>query len=102
MINALSSGLGQQFSNDYFGLFVFAFAELMMPNMPARIDKIKSRPRIVIESPPDRKIIVDGDRIINHPVLYGPANVLDALFKFELGRLHADDNQTLVLVFRGP
>ena len=40
MIDALGSIVGEQLLNNYFRLLVFAFAELMMPNMPARVDKI--------------------------------------------------------------
>src|SRR5580658_358188 len=102
MINALCSGLGEQLSKDCFRLLVITFAKLMMPNMPARIDKVERWPIFVIEGAPDRKVIIDDDRIINYPVLYGPANIVDALFKFKLRRLDSDDNQSLVLVFRGP
>lgn len=38
MTDALGSCVDQQFLNDRFRLVVFAFAELMMPNMPARVD----------------------------------------------------------------
>ena len=46
------SGLGQQLLNNPFRLFVFALAELMMSNMPLRIDEIEGRPILVLESTP--------------------------------------------------
>ena len=101
MTDALGPRLGQQLLNDNLRPFVFTFAELMMPNMPLRVDKVQGWPILVLEGVPDRKVIIDGDRVFDHSVFYGPANVVDALFKFELGCLHADDNQSLALVVRG-
>src|SRR5215212_11023226 len=37
---AANSGLGQQLLDNHFRLLVFAFAEVMMSNMPLRIDEI--------------------------------------------------------------
>jgi hypothetical protein len=39
MTDAADSGLGQQLLNNHLRLFVFALAELMMSNMPPRIDE---------------------------------------------------------------
>jgi hypothetical protein len=63
MTEAPDSGLGQQLLNNHFRLFVFALAELMMSNIPLRIDEIEDRPTFVLESTPYRMVIIDRDRI---------------------------------------
>ena len=88
--------------NDPFRLFVFTLAELMMPNASLRIDDIKGRPIFVLESTPYRKVAIDRDRIIDPHLLRGSANVVDVLLEWELRRVHADHDQTLILVFLGP
>src|SRR5712691_2336466 len=102
MTDAADSGLGQQLLNDHFRLFVFALAELMMSNMPLRIDEIEGRPILVVESTPYRMVAIDRDRIIDPHVLRGPANVIDVFLEFELRRVYADHHQSSILVFLGP
>src|SRR5262249_29677844 len=41
-------------------------------------------------------------RIIDPHVLDGPADVVEVLLEFELGRVHADHDQSLVFIFLGP
>ena len=102
MTDAADSGLGQQLLNDPFRLFVFALAEMMMANMPLRIDEIERRPILVLESTPYRIVVIDRDRIVDLHVLRGSANVIDVFLEFELRRVHADHHQSLILVFLGP
>ncbi len=100
--DAADSRLGQQLLNNHFRLFVFALAEVMMSNTPLRIDEIEGRPIVVRESPPDRIVVIDRDRILDPHVLRGPANVLDVVLKCELRRVHADHDQSVIPVFLGP
>src|SRR6266536_1014693 len=102
MTDAADSGLGQQLLNNHFGLFVVALAELMMSNVPLRVDEVEGRPIVVVESMPYRMVVVDRDRIIDSHVLRGSANVTDVLLKCELRRVHADHYQSVILVFLGP
>src|SRR5438093_7261188 len=102
MTDAADSGPGQQLLNDLFGLFVFALAEMMMANAPLRIDEIESRPIFVLESTPYRIVVIDRDWIINLHVLRGSANVIDVFLECELGSVHTDHHQNLILVFLGP
>src|SRR5829696_6502719 len=102
MTAAVDSGLGKQLLDDHFRLFVFALAEMMMSNMPLRINEIEGRPIPVVESTPYRIVVIDRDRIIDPHVLRGSANVIDVSLKGELRRVHADNHQPLILVFLGP
>ena len=74
----------------------------MIANMPLRIDEIEGRPIVVIESMPDRIVVIDRDRILDPHVLGGPANVLEVVLKGELRRVHADHHHSVILVFLGP
>src|SRR5882672_9700700 len=102
MTEPAGSRLGQQLLNNLFRLFVFALAELMMSNMPLRIDEIEGRPILVPESTPYRMVAIDRDRIIDPHVLRGSANVIDVSLELELRRMHADHHQPLIPVFLGP
>src|SRR5215213_5927405 len=102
MSAAVDSGLGQQLLNSHLRLFVFALAEMMMSNMPLRIDEIEGRPIPVVEGTPYRIIVIDRDWIIDPHVLRGSANVIDVSLECKLRRVHADDHQSLILVFLGP
>jgi hypothetical protein len=65
MTDGADSSLGQQLLNHPLRDFVLAFAELMMPNTPLRINEIEGRPIFVFESAPYSKIAVDRDGIID-------------------------------------
>src|SRR6266851_9408037 len=65
MSEAADAGLGQQLLKNHFRLFVGALAELMIANTPLRIDEIEGRPIVVIESTPDRIVVIDCDRILD-------------------------------------
>src|SRR5215831_223798 len=86
--------LGQQPLNDPFRHLVFTFAEVMVTDPSLRIDDI--------EGGPDRIVAIDRDRITDPHVLGCAADVVDVLFKWELGGVHTDHDQPLVLVLFGP
>ena len=67
-----------------------------------RIDEIEGRPILVVEGPPYRIVVIDRDRIIDSHLLRGSAHVLDVFLKCELRRVHADHDESLILVFLGP
>src|SRR5262249_24872269 len=90
LTDAVDSGCGQQSLKNHFGLFVLALAELMMANMPLRIDEIERRPIVVVEGAPDRIVAIDRDRIIDPQVLRGVANVIDVSFESELRRVYTN------------
>src|SRR5258707_169071 len=51
---------------------------------------------------PDRPVVVDGDRVRDASLLCGPSNVIDILLERKFRCVHADDDQPLFLVPRGP
>src|SRR5580704_3300534 len=74
----------------------------MMSNMPLRIDEIEGRPIVVFEGTPYGQIAVDHDRIADPHVLRSSLDVSDVLLEIELGRMHPDYHQPLILVLLGP
>ena len=74
----------------------------MVADTPLRVDKIDRRPVPVVERPPDGVLAVDRHRVVDAQVLDRVANVVDVLLEFELGRVHADHDEALALVFLGP
>ncbi len=65
MADVAVSGPGQQLLNDNSRLFIFAFTELMMSNMPSRIDEVEGRPILVVECASYSVMIIDGNRVID-------------------------------------
>src|SRR5882724_3989981 len=74
MADVPCAGLGQQLLDDFLRLLIPALAELMMSDMPLRIDKIEGRPILIAESTPYRTVVVDRERIIDPHVLCCPPN----------------------------
>src|SRR5262245_23413602 len=99
---AAGAGLLQQFLNEFFGLLVLAFAEMMMARAPLRVDEIERRPILVLEAAPYGIVVVDGDRKSQSHRLCGLAHVIEVFLEAELGRVYADHHQSLILVFLGP
>src|SRR5205085_5132893 len=102
LTDTTDSGLSQQLLDNLFRLFVIALAELMMPNAPLRIYEIEGGPILVLESAPDRVVVIHRDRINDPHLLHCPADVIDIFLEWELGRVHADHRQPLTLVLLGP
>src|SRR5262249_16072076 len=74
----------------------------VMSQTPLRVDKIESWPILVLESAPNRKIVVDCDRILQSHVLRCTANVIDIPFEWKLGCVHPDHDQPEFLVLLRP
>src|SRR5215467_9454427 len=96
------SGVDQELLNDSLRLLIFAFAENMMQDAPLGISEVEGRPIFIAESAPYRIVAVNRDRIFDAHVCRGPANVLQVSLERELRRMHADHDQSKVLVFPGP
>src|SRR6516165_1395326 len=92
----------QESLNHNLRLFVFALTENMVADASLCIGEIESRPIIIAKRAPDRMIVIDHDRVVDAHVLGGPAEVVDILFKRELGRMDADHDQTRVSIFVSP
>src|SRR3954469_452971 len=75
---------------------------MLMSNTSLRIDEVQCRPISILEGPPYVMLIVHCNWVIDPHLLYGPANVVDVLFKRELWRMDADHHKSLIFVFLGP
>jgi hypothetical protein len=69
--------------------------KVVMPDQPFGVPEIEARPVVIVESTPYRTVVVDRDRVIDPHLPHGPADVLDISLERELGRMHADDHQSL-------
>src|SRR2546422_4613467 len=94
MTDAGDSGLGQQLLYNPFRLIVFPLAEVLMSDMPLRIDEIEGWPVLVVESTPYRVVVIDGDREIDSHVAHGSAHVFQVFLERELRRVRADHHQS--------
>src|SRR5689334_1556403 len=102
MTDATGSGLSEQLLDEPFRPLIVALAEVMVSRTSLGVDKKQSWPSLVPESAPNRKVVVDRDRIGQSHVLYGTAYVVDVPLEWELGCMHADHQQSLILVFLRP
>ena len=75
VIDAADSGLGQQLLKNPLRLLVVALAEVMMANLPLRIDEIERRPIVVVERLPERVVVINCDWMLKAHVLHGAANI---------------------------
>src|SRR5579863_3760423 len=73
-----------------------------MTDTPLVVDKIKSRPVLVLESTPYRVVAVHCHRKSNSDLLDRMAYVLEVLLEFKFRRVHADHHQSLVSVLLCP
>ena len=85
----------EQAPNELLGLRVLALAEMVAANAPRGIDEVMRRPVLVVESLPDRVVVVERHRVAHAEVSDGPAHVAEVLFKGEFRRMHADDHEPM-------
>jgi hypothetical protein len=88
--------------HDALALLVAALAEVVMADPPLRVGDVHGGPVMVRERLPDAVPAVDRDGIRDAVLLDRPADVVDVPLEGELGRVHADDDQSLFLVLVGP
>ena len=86
-------GFPKQPLNGLLGLFVFALAKVMLANAAPRVDEVERRPILVLEGAPDGVVVVDHDRVVDPHLPHRPTDVVDVLFEWELGGVHADDDE---------
>jgi hypothetical protein len=87
---------------NHFGLSVLTLPKLMMSDLSLRVDEVEGWPVVVVEGTPDRVVVVDRDRVVDPQVRGGSADVVEVVLEVELGRVHADDHQSVILVLLGP
>jgi hypothetical protein len=102
LVDAAGAGLGQQLPKDHLGLLVAALAEAVVPNLSLCVDDVQGWPVVVVEGGPDGVVVVDHHRVVDPQLLDGAADVVEVVLEVELGGVHADDHQAVVLVGLGP
>src|SRR5580692_2853721 len=73
-----------------------------MPDTPLRVSEVKRGPVVVVEGTPYRVVVVDRDRVVDPDAFHGTADVIHVVLERELGRVNADDHQSVAGVFPGP
>ena len=73
-----------------------------MADVPLGVDDVDGGPVVVPERVPDRVVTVDRDGVVNAESPERGANVLDVLFELELGAVHPEHDEPLILVPGGP
>src|SRR5579863_3541429 len=75
---------------------------MVMADAAGTINKIVGGPVGVAESGPNLAVVVDRDGIGDLEFAHGLAHIVEVFFESELWRVHADDNQTAVLILFRP
>jgi hypothetical protein len=71
----------QQLANPRFRFFVVALAEVVFPHLPRAVEEVQRRPVLVGEAMPDRAIVINGDWVLDAPLLDGTPNILNVLLE---------------------
>ena len=100
--NTVGSCLIQESLDYSFRFLVCAFAVVVMSNPAHRVNEVQSWPVMVRERVSNRVFVIDRDRIGHAHVLHRLLNVVDVVLEAELGGVHPDYDQTLILVFFRP
>jgi len=98
----LTARLGQQLLNRPLGLLVLALAEMAVPDSALTIDQVDRRPVLISEATPDPKVVIHRNWVVHPEVLHAPAGIGELPFKLELGRVHANHDQSLIPIFLSP
>jgi hypothetical protein len=96
------SGFGQQLLDDHFRLLVFAFAEMVMPDMPLRVGEVQRGPVVVVEGTPYRVVVVDRDREVDPHAFHSAVDIVHIVLEPEFRRVYPDNHQSVARVFPGP
>ena len=100
--NTVGACLTQESLDYSFRFLVCAFAVVVMSNPAHRVNEVQSWPVMVRERVPNRIVVVDRDRIGHVHLRRRLLNVVDVVLEAELGGVHPDYDQTLILVFFRP
>src|SRR6186997_3331007 len=74
---------------------------MMVPDLTGGVDEVVRRPVLVLKGAPNRVAVVDRDWIPNLQIGDRRVDVGDVLLERELGRVYADDDESLP-VLGGP
>src|SRR5215469_5363746 len=92
----------EQLLNETLRLLVASFAEMVIADDPLRVDEVHRRPVVVVESGPDRVVVVHGDRVVDAPRHCRLLHAVDLLLKRKLRRVDAYNDESVVSVSLGP
>jgi hypothetical protein len=95
-------GLGQQRLDHALGPLVVALPSYAVTNAALGIDEVERWPCVIVERTPDSIFIIDRHWVVDAQEDQRSAHVVDVFLEGKLRRLHADDNETLILIFRSP
>ena len=77
---------------------VGAFAEVVVAQVAAPVDQVLRRPVLVPERVPGPVVVVERHRVRDSEPAHGAADVARHVLERELGRVHADHDEALVVV----
>ena len=74
----------KQALDDAFRFLVASFAEVVVADDAVGVDEVQGRPVMIGERAPDLVVVVDGDRVVDRPLLGRLAHELDVVLEGEL------------------
>ena len=83
-------------------MVIFALAEVLVTNLPFRVDEVVSWPRLIMECVPDRIIVIQGNWIRDAKLVDCLLNIRQLFLDVELRRVDADHYEATVFVFFCP
>src|SRR4029079_4689158 len=96
--NARDSCVRERLLDHSLRLLVVALTEVLMAYATLCVEKVERRPILIAERAPDRKVVVDRDRIVDLHLPRSATDVVQVVLEWEFGCVHADDDQAAVLV----
>jgi hypothetical protein len=84
--------------NDALGSLVAPFAKMMVADDAVGVDEVDRRPVSVVEGPPDRVVVIDGDRVVDPSLLDRLTHQVDLVLEGELRRVDSDHDQPILSV----
>jgi hypothetical protein len=82
--------------------FVAAFAEVVIPDDAVCVDEVESGPEAVLESPPDRIVVVERDGVVDLPFVDSLPDPVRIVFERELWRVDSNYDQPVASIFLRP
>src|SRR5208282_4695200 len=98
----LRARFGEQRPYRGFRLAVVALPEGGVANIAVRVEQVVGRPVFVVVGVPRPLVVVLYDRVANAELFDRVLDIAGFLLEGELGRLHADDRQSVLAVGRVP
>jgi hypothetical protein len=88
----------EQAPDDPLGFVVATFAEVVVADVPVRVDEIEGGPVVVGERVPDSVVVVGGNRVLDRSLLGRLPHAVDLTLERELRSVDSDDVQPVVVI----